>query len=187
MPKYVINFVVCLFLVFLVCGCSSNVRVRSYMQDKPRVDQQLNGNSGYLLGSPKEEEIIQTKPTRKIYVLEVSRSASSVAESGDVSSVKHQKVEPVASELFQKEVLIQPRTVVQVELPTGVSDENKGFVRIKGSIVEYTVEKDDTLQKISKKFYDNFSEWPKIYEFNKEIIENPDFVKPGTVLKIPME
>jgi len=51
--------------------------------------------------------------------------------------------------------------------------------------VEYTVEKDDTLQKISKKFYDSYSKWPRIYEANKAVIPNPDKIQPGIVIQIP--
>ncbi|HBR14717.1 MAG TPA: hypothetical protein DD723_04120 [Candidatus Omnitrophica bacterium] len=54
-----------------------------------------------------------------------------------------------------------------------------------GSSGEYTVEKDDTLQKISKKFYGTYSQWSKIYEANKERIENPDSIQPGIVIVIP--
>ena len=53
------------------------------------------------------------------------------------------------------------------------------------SYTDYTVEKDDTLQKISKKFYNSYSKWPKIYEANKELIPNPDHIKPGIVIRIP--
>ncbi|MBN1869684.1 MAG: LysM peptidoglycan-binding domain-containing protein [Candidatus Omnitrophica bacterium] len=52
---------------------------------------------------------------------------------------------------------------------------------------EYTVQKGDTLQKISKKFYDSYSKWPKIYEANKSVISDPDKIKPGIVLQIPMQ
>ncbi|MBI5023504.1 MAG: LysM peptidoglycan-binding domain-containing protein [Candidatus Omnitrophica bacterium] len=54
-------------------------------------------------------------------------------------------------------------------------------------IIQYTAEKDDTLQKISKKFYDSYSKWTRIYEANKSVIPNPDRIKPGTVLQIPMD
>jgi nucleoid-associated protein YgaU len=54
------------------------------------------------------------------------------------------------------------------------------------SFQEYTVEKGDTLQKISKKFYDSYSKWPGIYEANKDVIADPNNIKPGIVLQIPM-
>ena len=49
----------------------------------------------------------------------------------------------------------------------------------------YTVQKDDTLQKISKKLFGTYGKWYKIYEANKDKIKNPNILKPGTVLTIP--
>ena len=51
--------------------------------------------------------------------------------------------------------------------------------------MQYTVMKDDTLQKISKKVYGSHGKWTKIYDANKDKIKNPNFVKPGTVITIP--
>ena len=51
----------------------------------------------------------------------------------------------------------------------------------------YTIQEDDTLQKISKKFYDAYSKWPKIYEANKDKLKSPEFIKPGITIRIPQE
>ncbi|MBI4707793.1 MAG: LysM peptidoglycan-binding domain-containing protein [Candidatus Omnitrophica bacterium] len=51
---------------------------------------------------------------------------------------------------------------------------------------KYTVQKNDTLQKISKKFYGTTRKWTKIYEANKEFLKSPDRVRPGQVLNIPV-
>jgi nucleoid-associated protein YgaU len=50
---------------------------------------------------------------------------------------------------------------------------------------QYTVQKDDTLQKISKKFYGSYSKWTGIYDANKDKIRDPNFLKPGVILTIP--
>jgi nucleoid-associated protein YgaU len=49
----------------------------------------------------------------------------------------------------------------------------------------YTVGKNDTLQKISKKFYGTFRKWKDIYEANRNILRTPDKLYPGQTLKIP--
>jgi nucleoid-associated protein YgaU len=49
----------------------------------------------------------------------------------------------------------------------------------------YTVEKNDTLQKISNKFYGTTRNWPKIYEANKDVLRSPDKLYSGQTLKIP--
>ena len=56
-----------------------------------------------------------------------------------------------------------------------------------GTMVDYEVQKGDTLQKISKKFYDTYRKWPQILEANKDVVKNPNRIKPGMVLQIPAE
>jgi nucleoid-associated protein YgaU len=50
---------------------------------------------------------------------------------------------------------------------------------------EYVVQKGDTLQKISMKFYDTHNKWNRIYEANKDILPNPNRIKPGVTIRIP--
>ena len=55
-------------------------------------------------------------------------------------------------------------------------------------IGEHTVVSGDTMSHIALKFYGSAvrDKWMQIYEANKETIgENPAFIKPGQVLKIP--
>lgn len=49
----------------------------------------------------------------------------------------------------------------------------------------YTVAAGDSLSKIAKKFYGDANQWKKIFEANRDIIKNPDLIKPGQTLKIP--
>jgi len=49
----------------------------------------------------------------------------------------------------------------------------------------YTVQKGDTLSKISKQFYGNANEYMKIFEANKDQLKDPDKIQIGQVLKIP--
>jgi nucleoid-associated protein YgaU len=51
----------------------------------------------------------------------------------------------------------------------------------------YEVQKDDTLQKISKKFYGTYKKWKKIYDANLDIIKDPNRIKPGMTIKVPQE
>jgi nucleoid-associated protein YgaU len=59
------------------------------------------------------------------------------------------------------------------------TDENQG----QGNF--YVVREGDTLAAIAKKFYDKSSAWRKIYNANREIIADPDFLKVGSRLTIP--
>ena len=49
----------------------------------------------------------------------------------------------------------------------------------------YTVEKGDNLSKIAKHFYGKATAWPKIFEANRDQLDDPDRIKPGQVLRIP--
>jgi nucleoid-associated protein YgaU len=49
----------------------------------------------------------------------------------------------------------------------------------------YTVVAGDNLSKIAKKLLGNANRWREIHELNKDLIKNPDLIRPGQVLKIP--
>ena len=49
----------------------------------------------------------------------------------------------------------------------------------------YIVRKGDTLSKISKRYYGTSNKWYRIYEANRDVLENPDMLKPGVKLHIP--
>lgn len=50
---------------------------------------------------------------------------------------------------------------------------------------EHMVRTGDNLWKISRRYYGSGNYWKKIYEANKSEIRKPEFLEPGTVLKIP--
>jgi len=49
----------------------------------------------------------------------------------------------------------------------------------------HTVVKGDYLSKIAKKYYGNAMKYPVIFEANKPMLEHPDKIYPGQVLRIP--
>jgi nucleoid-associated protein YgaU len=50
---------------------------------------------------------------------------------------------------------------------------------------QYTVAKGDSLSKIAKKYYGDASQWRRIFEANRNQIEDPDLIQPGWKLVIP--
>ncbi len=60
---------------------------------------------------------------------------------------------------------------------------------IGGSIGEqsYTVVKGDTLSHIAKQFYGKAGHWHAIFEANRDLLQDPDKIFPGQVLKIPAD
>ena len=51
----------------------------------------------------------------------------------------------------------------------------------------YTVVKGDSLSKIAKHFYGNASRWRRIFDANRDQLDDPDLIKPGQVLTIPAD
>lgn len=51
----------------------------------------------------------------------------------------------------------------------------------------YTVVKGDSLSKIAKHFYGNANHWHRIFDANRDQLDDPDRIKPGQVLKIPAD
>jgi nucleoid-associated protein YgaU len=49
----------------------------------------------------------------------------------------------------------------------------------------HVVEKGETLSKIAEEYYGDKMLYPKIFEANKDILEDPDKIKPGQRLRIP--
>jgi nucleoid-associated protein YgaU len=49
----------------------------------------------------------------------------------------------------------------------------------------YVIQSGDTLSMIAKRFYGNASEYPRIFEANREVIEDPDKIYPGQKIRIP--
>ena len=51
----------------------------------------------------------------------------------------------------------------------------------------YTVVSGDNLSKISKHFYGEANHWRRIFDANRDILDDPDMIRPGQTLKIPSE
>ena len=154
-------------------GCT---RVRTYVVEKDRVDQDLTtGNAGYLMGTPKESDIPKDrKLTRQTYVTEI--------ELGGVP--KRAKKTTGSGETMKVEASQEPPNQVVIEKPieTAVATAGKS-----SSVTSYTVQNNDNLEKISKKVYGTSKNWKKIYEANRDQLKNPDRIYAGMVLKIPQE
>lgn len=49
----------------------------------------------------------------------------------------------------------------------------------------YVVEKGDTLSKIAETFYGDPTLYPRIFEANRDVLVDPNRIKPGQKLRIP--
>lgn len=168
---YLLGLSVC----FVLSGCV----VRTYEATKDRVDQDLSaGNRGYLAGSmPASAETLERKTTRQTRVIEIELHP------------------PIKFENAPKQAAIEPQAPSLVTEDREMSG-NRGYITrsvspaivesaAAGSFQKYTVQKNDTLQKISQKFFGTTRKWTKIYDANKDTMKGPNKIYPGQVINIP--
>lgn len=49
----------------------------------------------------------------------------------------------------------------------------------------YVVKPGDSLSKIAKQVYGSTDDWRRIYDANRDIIQDPDLIHPGQTLRLP--
>jgi len=144
--------------IIILSGC---LTMRSYTKEEPRKDLDIEGNRGYLLGEAKDEpKESKFGSTRTISVVEVEFGPRSIKEPKKEGAV------PETAEAITRAAKIEPIEEVQY----------------------YTIQDDDTLQKIAYKFYGTTRKWNFLYEANKDVLKSPDKLRPGVRIKIlPLE
>ncbi|MFH1901064.1 MAG: LysM peptidoglycan-binding domain-containing protein [Candidatus Omnitrophota bacterium] len=163
------------FWLFLGMVFLGGCLTRTYTIEKPRVDLDIKGNQGYLTGTPQPaKKKKDLGSTRKISVVEVEFGS-------------HQ-----GKELKKKEGMISPESFSLDEEIEGIEEVDEVETAAYKESAEktykyYTVQKNDTLQKISRKFYGTTKKWKMLYEKNKNTLKSPDKVYPGMKIIIPME
>ena len=51
----------------------------------------------------------------------------------------------------------------------------------------YTVVSGDSLSKIAKHIYGDANRWHDIFNANRDLLDNPDRIQPGQILKLPAD
>ncbi len=194
-----------LLTALVVSGCAA--RVTPYEVD--RVDQELDGNRGIVGGKVSDMPEVKRKKTKKMYNLEIELPVGGEKKSArkDVASkgnkgylagkeIPGETTAPAKKKTGRKRLLpftrsSKPQVIYQ---PSANSSNKYKKEKGSGTIAEgkietgeriYTVEKGDTLQKISDKAYGTTKKWKKIFEANKDTLKSPDKIKPGQELVIP--
>jgi len=158
--KKVLVLLVALIFTLGLTGCT----VRTYKMTHERVDQDLTaGNRGYLKGAPAAVEG-ERKTTRDTQAVEIELGFPAKGK----KSKKAAKGAPC----------------VKGTTATGTAPV---IAEGQGEMQQYSVQKGDTLQKISQKFYGTTKKWNKIYEANKSVLKAPDKIYPGQKINIPLE
>ena len=162
------------FVVILAVAFVSGCTMRSYVQEKGRVDQEISGNGGCIQGSCPQTDRSNLPKTRDTYVLEID------AGPAKVDAAKTKTSSRVTETSYSEEYSAPERNYGNV-------NETSMPEVVEISVVEYKIEKDDTLQKISKKFYGTVKRWNEIYEANKDVLKDPNHIKPGKTIRIPQK
>ena len=153
----------------LTCSLAlSGCVARTYNLTRDRVDQDLSpvmGNRGYIMGKAPEPTERKTTRTTRVFELELGPKN------------KTQPPCPATTPLATGSTE-EPRMVQGTQPGTQTEEANSSYEK-------YTVAKNDTLQKISMKFYGTTKRWMKIYEANKNVLHGPNKLYPGQVLNIP--
>ncbi len=137
---------------------------RTYNLTRDRVDQELSlasGNRGYITGQAPEPGERKTTRTTRVFEVELGSS--------NKTKVPCPAVTPLSRDSFSRPSMVQETQTKEANLNSE----------------QYTVAKNDTLQKISKKYYGTTTGWMKIYEANKDVLHGPNKLYPGQVLNIP--
>jgi len=162
-----------LVCVFILSGCV----VRTYPLTKDRVDQDLaSGNRGYLNGqSPSSSEVKERKTTRTTQAIEIELHSP-------IKFEKAPKIKAQGDSGILKTEVEGNRGYITQSITPEIAESSQA---VGMSLEKYTVQKNDTLQKISKKFYGTTKKWTKIYDANKDIMKGPNKIYPGQVINIP--
>jgi len=164
-----------LSFVFILSGCV----VRTYTVTKDRIDQDLNmGNRGYLKGQVPAGLGKERKATRTTQVVEVELTSPIKFE----KTPKRKPVETAPLAKTEDQELWGNRGFISQSETPEIQESGK-----QGKTEKYTVQKGDTLQKISKKFYGSSKKWNKIYEANTDTLKGPNKIYPGRVINIPID
>ncbi len=163
-----------LAFLLILSGCA---RVRHYTVVKDRIDQNLTaGNQGYLAGTAPQVQG-ERKTTRATYVTEVELPPWK--KSAELKQ-KQQTKKPALSESIETEALVSEDDSA-AQKSGGISES------VPENLEKYTVQKSDTLQKISKKFYGTTKKWQKIFEANKDTLKGPNDIYPGQIINVPVQ
>jgi len=159
-----------LSFAFLLSGCV----VRTYPVTRDRVDQEITGNRGYIQGQKSMIDEQERKTTRTTQVVEVE--LHSPFKFDNSSKSKTEKTQAMTSE---EQYGQESKEYTSSNISPDITEP--------GAVEKYTVLKNDTLQKISKKFYGTTKLWKWIYDANKGVLKSPNSIYPGQVINIPVE
>ena len=86
---------------------------------------------------------------------------------------------------FEKAILMAGNVLGISKVQAAELELEAGETADEEAVVFYTIKKGDTLWAIAAEHLGNGSQYPKIFEANKEVIKDPDLIYPGQQIRIP--
>jgi len=128
-----------------------------------------------------EESLVQAKSLFNDgkYKESMIASGQAINIAQGVSSKKAVAVAPIVEQQGKEGVAVKEE---QKEAIQKKVEEETEYTLYK---VKYNPAKRDCLWRIAEKFYNDGFKWKVIYDANRDIVKNPDLIKPGWILKIP--
>lgn len=174
--------VICAFICIQLAGCSG-LGVRTSTLRKPRVDQEVSGNRGFISGEPTVAAKEPAFTERKVYQVEVELPQWKQKERTQDKALWGNRGYIFGGAEEKERPVVEKSPVSKVRERISQILEARPGKRTK--MRTYKVRKGDTLQKISRRFYGTTKKWTLLYKANKDELKSPDSVYPGQVLVIP--
>lgn len=145
--------------------------------DPSGLDFKIGGDSSITVTGTVADETTRDRITTLIGDMKQVTSVNNqtvVAKAAEAPAEVAPPVEPEAQHAPQDEP--QAEAAAPPESPADAAPE---------AGETYTVQSGDSLWKIAEAHYGNGSKYQAIFEANRDILDNPDLIKPGQVLKLP--
>jgi len=179
--KRVLSLIVIGMIGVWEAGCA---RISTKVVEQPRVDQELQGNRGYLQGIPPPAP--SRRGTRQMLQTDVEMATRQEMIPWKKSPQKSLAAQPSAPPVVPEIEMESPKPVdwdEEISLPEPRSVPSR--VEEKVSSTVYTVKKGDNLEKIASKVYGDSNQWRRIFKANQDKLKSPSRIYPGQKLIIP--
>lgn len=167
------------------------------LKQNPKADILITGNAdvrgsekyNLKLGERRAESVRQFMadqglPADRIRILSRGKM-DALAPRGDILGMqKDRNAQFMIAEV--EEVMIPADKAKYFEDKT-IEERKEVESTVKVGFKDYVIQEGDSLWKIAKREYGDGMQWKRIYDFNKDVIANPDRPRKGTKIRLPLE
>lgn len=177
-----------LCLTGVVVGLSGCAKISSRVVEKPRVDQKLEGNRGYIGSGARMPEEPPRKSTRKLFYVDVEMATMKEMNPWPADKDQKQAAQGTEAPVAAAGVVdTKPRISASDIRPVPPPPASRPVKAepLAETTTTYKVGHGDTLEKIAGKVYGDASKWRVIYDANRDVLNSPNRIYPGMELLIP--